>query len=115
MAQLKTPVGHDCLYRLCQLPNGIVVLLVHDPNTDHASASMDVRVGWYSDPKEYPGLAHLVEHVVHFRSKKGSEENTLGRISLLSCVAPICTILYRPFPFPVSSRRKGRQRQYPAL
>jgi hypothetical protein len=34
MAQLKTPVGHDCL---CLLPNGIVVL-VHDPNTDHASA-----------------------------------------------------------------------------
>jgi insulysin len=69
-AQPETPTGDDRLYHHLKLPNGMEVLLVSDPNTDDASVSMDVRVGWYSDSKEIPGRAHLVEHLVLYPLNK---------------------------------------------
>ena len=44
-------------YRVLNLENGIEALLVSDPETDKAAASVDVRVGFLSDPEEIPGLA----------------------------------------------------------
>jgi hypothetical protein len=35
------------------------VLLVSDPTTDKAAAGMDVLVGHFQDPEEFPGLAHF--------------------------------------------------------
>ena len=46
------------------LENELEVLLVQDADTDKASAAMDVNVGNFSDPKDMPGLAHCVEHIV---------------------------------------------------
>jgi insulysin len=50
-------------YRVIRLPNGLEVLLVHDPETDKASAGLDVNVGSFSDEDDMPGMAHAVEHV----------------------------------------------------
>ena len=44
-------------YRVLNLENGIEALLVSDPETDKAAASVDVRVGVLSDPGAIPGLA----------------------------------------------------------
>ncbi len=33
-----------CSYRFLELPNGLRALLVHDPETDKAAASLDVSV-----------------------------------------------------------------------
>ena len=53
----------DRSYRLIKfLDNKLEVLLVHDPTTEKSSAAMDVHVGSLSDPKEFPGLAHALEH-----------------------------------------------------
>jgi insulysin len=50
-------------YRLIKLvDNKLEVLLVHDPTTEKSSAAMDVHVGSLSDPKDFPGLAHALEH-----------------------------------------------------
>lgn len=62
---LETPSLDDRKYRVVRLPNELEVLLVHDAETDKASAAMDVNVGNFSDPEELPGLAHCLEHMVH--------------------------------------------------
>lgn len=61
--QLETPSLDDRVYRVIRLLNQLEVLLVHDLETDKASASMDVNVGNFSDDIGMPGMAHAVEHV----------------------------------------------------
>jgi secreted Zn-dependent insulinase-like peptidase len=46
------------------LPNSLKVLLISDPTTDKAAASMDVYVGTNNDPEGFPGLAHFLEHML---------------------------------------------------
>ena len=60
---LERPVVDDRSYRVICLPNKLEALLVHDPNTDKASASMNVEVGNFSDDSNMPGMAHAVEHM----------------------------------------------------
>ena len=60
----------DRAYRVIQLQNKLEVLLAHDPDTDRASAAMDVRVGSFSDADDMLGMAHAVEHMVLLGTKK---------------------------------------------
>jgi hypothetical protein len=57
-------------YRVIRLLNQLEVLLIHDPETDKASAALDVNVGSFSDPKDMPGLAHAVEHMLFMGTEK---------------------------------------------
>jgi insulysin len=62
-ANVEKPELDDRSYRLIRLlDNKLEALLVHDPKTDKSSAAMDVHVGHLSDPKDFPGLAHALEH-----------------------------------------------------
>ncbi|KAL2602980.1 hypothetical protein R1flu_022425 [Riccia fluitans] len=63
-------------YRRIVLPNAMQVLLVSDPETDTAAASMDVHVGCFCDPPELPGLAHFLEHMLFFSNQKYPEEGS---------------------------------------
>lgn len=67
---LETPSVDDRSYRVIKLPNQLEVLLVHDADTDKASAAMDVNVGNFSDPEQLQGLAHCVEHMLFMGTKK---------------------------------------------
>jgi hypothetical protein len=69
---LETPSLDDRSYRVVKLPNKLEVLLVHDAETDKASAAMDVNVGNFSDPADMPGMAHAVEHLLFMGTKKVS-------------------------------------------
>lgn len=60
---LEKPSLDDRDYRVVRLDNGLEALLVHDPQTDKASAALDVNVGNFSDEDGMPGMAHAVEHV----------------------------------------------------
>ena len=51
-------------YGAAQLDNGLRVLLVSDPDTDKAAAALTVRVGSRNDPRDRPGLAHFLEHML---------------------------------------------------
>ena len=51
-------------YRAITLDNGLEALLVSDPDTEEAAASLDVNVGSASDPGDRPGLAHFLEHML---------------------------------------------------
>ena len=70
MIKIKQSLLDKRNYRLIRLPNNLKVLLIQDPEADTSSASMGVHVGAFSDPKEFPGLAHFCEHMLFMGTKK---------------------------------------------
>jgi insulysin len=63
-------------YRSFTLPNDIQVLVVSDPETDKASAAMDIHIGHLCDPEDLPGLAHFLEHMLFLGTEKYPDENS---------------------------------------
>lgn len=49
-------------------------MVINDPNAVKAAAAMSVGVGAASDPRELPGLAHFLEHMLFL-----GEDNTVPR------------------------------------
>ncbi|CAM9771028.1 unnamed protein product, partial [Hapterophycus canaliculatus] len=49
-------------YRHLVLPNGLEAVLVSDPHTEQAAASMFIRAGHMQDPSDLAGMAHFHEH-----------------------------------------------------
>lgn len=72
---LVKPVADDREYRVVRLNNGLEALLIHDEQTDKASAALDVHVGSLADPVEVPGLAHFLEHLLFMGTEKYPSEN----------------------------------------
>lgn len=54
----------DRTFSYVEFDNGLQALLVHDPDAMVSAAALDVRVGSWADPPEFPGLAHFLEHMV---------------------------------------------------
>ncbi|KAI4171617.1 MAG: hypothetical protein LQ343_004095 [Gyalolechia ehrenbergii] len=73
--KLETPILDDRSYSVIRLPNKLEALLVHDPETDKASASVNVNVGSFSDADDMPGMAHAVEHLLFMGTEKYPVEN----------------------------------------
>lgn len=67
---IEKPELDDRSYRVLRLPNKLEALLVHDPETDKASASLNVHVGNFSDSDDMPGMAHAVEHLLFMGTEK---------------------------------------------
>jgi len=66
---IKSP--HDPRsYETLVLDNGLKVVLVSDPTTDKAAASLDVNIGSGSDPRGREGLAHFLEHMLFLGTEK---------------------------------------------
>ena len=68
--RLEKPALDDREYRVIRLPNKLEALLVHDPDTDKASAALNVNVGNFSDDDTMPGMAHAVEHLLFMGTEK---------------------------------------------
>ncbi|KAI9792346.1 MAG: Insulinase (Peptidase M16) [Piccolia ochrophora] len=73
--RLELPALDDRSYRVIRLANALEVVLIHDAETDKASASLDVNVGSFCDPEDMPGMAHAVEHLLFMGTKKYPVEN----------------------------------------
>lgn len=82
--RLEKPLLDNRSYRVVKLPNQLEALLIHDADTDKASAAMDVNVGSFSDKKELPGIAHAVEHLLFMGTEK-------VRIFFLICLYRVIT------------------------
>ncbi|KAL8788751.1 MAG: hypothetical protein Q9195_007158 [Heterodermia aff. obscurata] len=76
---LETSSLDDRSYRVIELPNKLEALLVHDPKTDKASASVNVNVGSFSDADDMPGMAHAVEHLLFMGTEKYPVENAYSQ------------------------------------
>lgn len=57
-----------------RLNNGLEVYLVSDPKLDKSSAAMVVKTGSWEDPKNAPGTAHFLEHMLFLGTKKYPKE-----------------------------------------
>lgn len=57
-------------YRALVLENGMKVVLVSDPDTDKAAASLSVDIGSGANPKDRAGLAHFLEHMLFLGTDK---------------------------------------------
>ncbi len=68
--ELEKPDLDDRSYRVIELPNKLEALLVHDAQTDKASASLNVNVGNFCDDEDMPGMAHAVEHLLFMGTEK---------------------------------------------
>lgn len=55
--------------------NKMDVLLVSDPETDKASAALDVYVGQLCDGQDSPGIAHFLEHMIFMGNSKYKDVN----------------------------------------
>jgi insulysin len=71
-AVVKSPLDART-YELVQLDNGLRALLISDPDTDMAAASLVVHTGSSADPADRPGLAHLLEHMLFLGSDRFPE------------------------------------------
>lgn len=60
---IKSPVDENA-YRYLELKNGMKVLLISNPHTDTAAASLNVGVGSQQNPPQRQGLAHFLEHML---------------------------------------------------
>ncbi|MCP8900476.1 insulinase family protein [Gilvimarinus xylanilyticus] len=63
-------------YQTLTLDNGMRVVLISDPSIEVAGASLSVGVGSYQNPKEIPGLAHYLEHMLFLGTEKYPEPNS---------------------------------------
>ncbi len=64
---------NDREHRYLELENGLKVLLVHDGSADKAAAALDVYIGSADNPKDRPGLAHFLEHMLFLGTEKYPE------------------------------------------
>lgn len=62
-----------------KLNNGLQALLVSDPHTDKSAAALVVKTGWWEDPKDSPGIAHFLEHMLFLGTQKYPEEMEYSR------------------------------------
>ncbi|KAK0715927.1 hypothetical protein B0H67DRAFT_610605, partial [Lasiosphaeris hirsuta] len=67
---LEKPLLDNRSYRVMRLPNQLEIVLVYDPDTDKAAATMDVNVESFSDPDDLPGTAHELEHFCFVGTEK---------------------------------------------
>jgi secreted Zn-dependent insulinase-like peptidase len=66
---VKSPADHRS-YAGIELENGLKALIISDPETDKAAASLDVHIGNGSDPEGRQGLAHFLEHMLFLGTEK---------------------------------------------
>lgn len=73
---LKTYPSDHRRYRYLELSNGLRILLIENNRAPLAEVALSVQAGGYDEPDEpnesdnFPGLAHLLEHMVFMGSRK---------------------------------------------
>lgn len=59
-----------------RLANGLEAYIVSDPESNRSGAALSVASGSWKDPKDLPGLAHFVEHMLFLGTEKYPEESS---------------------------------------
>ncbi|WP_234005933.1 insulinase family protein [Cronobacter malonaticus] len=57
-----------------RLESGITITLIHQPQATQAAALWRVNAGSLHEPDDWPGLAHLLEHML-FRESEGYRDD----------------------------------------
>lgn len=62
-----------------RLSNGLEAVLISDPETRESAAALSVEAGSWQDPKEYPGMAHFLEHMLFMGTEAYPNESEYQR------------------------------------
>ena len=87
-------------YQAVRLDNGMVVLLVNDPQAVKSLSALVVPVGSLQDPEAHPGLAHYLEHMTLMGSTHYPQPDSLAEFLKLhggshnASTAPYRTAFY---------------------
>jgi insulysin len=71
---ILTPSLKDQTIAKIELDNLLSVYLISNPNADQSGAALAVKTGYWQDPKESPGLAHFLEHMLFLGTEKFPKE-----------------------------------------
>ncbi|CAF4192863.1 unnamed protein product [Rotaria sordida] len=77
---IKKSASDSWNYRGLELSNEMLVLLISHPNIDKAAAALDVTIGSLADPRDIPGIAHFLEHMLFMGSSKYPDENEYSKL-----------------------------------
>jgi insulysin len=58
-----------------RLGNGLEAVLISDPLAELSAAALTVKAGSWQDYKDYPGIAHFLEHMLFLGTKKYPQES----------------------------------------
>ncbi|CAF4088546.1 unnamed protein product [Rotaria sordida] len=83
---IKKSASDSWNYRGLELSNEMLVLLISHPNIDKAAAALDVTIGSLADPKDIPGIAHFLEHMLFMGSSKVSSLFTIVIARIFFCI-----------------------------
>lgn len=67
--KILTPALAERKTAKIRLNNGLEAYLVSDPGATQSAAALAVEAGSWQDPKEYPGMAHFLEHMLFMGTK----------------------------------------------
>lgn len=70
MTDIILPKNDTNTYKHIILPNDLQVIIINDTTTQISTLSLNINVGYYSDPSDTPGLAHFLEHMIFMGSTK---------------------------------------------
>ncbi|CAF1376792.1 unnamed protein product [Rotaria sordida] len=59
-------------YRGLELSNGMLCVPISHPSIDMGAAALDISIGSLADPRDVPGIAHFLEHMLFMGSTKNS-------------------------------------------
>jgi insulysin len=62
--KIRTPALAERKTAKIRLSNGLEAYLISDPGVHKSAAAIAVEAGSWQDPKEYPGMAHFLEHML---------------------------------------------------
>ncbi len=62
-----------------RLDNQLEVYLISDPEAKQSAAALSVEVGSWHDPKEHPGMAHFLEHMLFMGTEAFPDETEYPR------------------------------------
>ena len=75
--EVRTPSLASRKTAKIRLYNGLEVLLISDPDASQSAAALAMEVGSWSDPDEYPGMAHFTEHLL-FKGNTAKAHNLVN-------------------------------------
>ncbi|MEX1013149.1 MAG: insulinase family protein [Waddliaceae bacterium] len=76
---ILTPYFQKIQSKKIRLNNGLEAYIISNPKAKQSGAALSVKVGSWSDPKEIPGMAHFLEHMLFLGTKSHPDEAEFSR------------------------------------
>lgn len=77
--RILTPSLAERVTAKVRLTNGLEAYIISDPAAEASSAALAIHVGSWSDPEEFPGMAHFLEHMLFMGTQTYPDEKAFAQ------------------------------------